>query len=191
MIGDEFHPAAIAERAEIGALPGEIGKQRRAPGDGDAVAAGIDDEIALFGLRAGAAQRTVERDVAGFRQDVFEAKFVGDGKGAQFDHDARRRTGMGNGEGNILDGGGIGQTGHDDRRIARDAFGIRSNRNIGLRHLGASCSVEVVTNHLPSAFDQIAGDRAAHDAEPDNSNRLVPLLSSCWLASGECRPRLE
>jgi hypothetical protein len=46
VIGDEFHPAAIAEPAEIGALFGEVSEKARTPRDRFAVAAGIDDEIA-------------------------------------------------------------------------------------------------------------------------------------------------
>ncbi len=65
MVGDEFHPAAIAVFAEIGALPGEVGEQVLALRNGLAVAAGIDDEIANLRLRPGSAQRTIQRNMAG------------------------------------------------------------------------------------------------------------------------------
>ena len=72
--------------AEVGALPGEIGKQIGASGNGGTVATGVDHEIAIFGLRAGSTQRTIQRYVAGLRQDAFEAKLVG----------AHRRACLGN-----------------------------------------------------------------------------------------------
>ena len=118
MIGDEFHPAAIAVGAEIGALPGEIGKQIGASGNGGTVAAGVDHEIAIFGLRAGSTQRTIQRNVAGLLQDGFEAKLVGDGERGEFDHDPRRRGGTGDTLRDILDRCGTGQAGHDDGRAA-------------------------------------------------------------------------
>ena len=52
MIGDEFHSAAIAVTAEIGALLGKIGKQIRTPRDRGRIAAGVDDEIPHHGLGA-------------------------------------------------------------------------------------------------------------------------------------------
>ena len=70
---------AAQEYAEIGALPGEVGKQSGAPGNRTGIAAGVDNQIAVFRLRPGSAQRTVQRDMAGLLQDGLEAKFVGDG----------------------------------------------------------------------------------------------------------------
>jgi len=61
VIGDEFHPAAIAVGAEVGALPGEIGKQTGASGNGSAVATGVDHEIAIYGLGAGIWTRDISK----------------------------------------------------------------------------------------------------------------------------------
>jgi hypothetical protein len=173
MVGDELHPAAVAECAEIGALLGEVCKQLRAAGYRSAVATGIDHKITLPCLRAGPAQRTVERDVARFRQDIFEAKLVGDGKRAEFDHNPRRLAGMRDRTRDILDGCGTGKAGHDDWRIACDLHGVGRDRDVGPRHLGAPRCVKVVADHLPSALGQVAGDRTSHNAEPDDSNNLV------------------
>src|SRR6267142_155948 len=78
MIGDKFHPAAVAETSKIGALLGEVEEQIHALCDGVAIPAGVDDKIANLCLRSGSAQGTVERDVAGFLQDGFKADVVGD-----------------------------------------------------------------------------------------------------------------
>jgi hypothetical protein len=59
MIGDEFHPAAIAVFAKIGALLGEVGEQAFALGNGVAVAAGVDDQIAVLGLCSGPTEGAV------------------------------------------------------------------------------------------------------------------------------------
>ena len=53
-------------------------------------------------------------------QDIFEAKLVGDGQGAEFDHDPRRLARIRDGPRDILNGGGAGKAGHDDWRVARD-----------------------------------------------------------------------
>jgi len=78
MIGDELHSAAIAEPAEVGALLGEVGEEVRALRDRFVVAAGVDYEIAVFCLRAGSAERTIQCDMASFGQGGFETKLVGD-----------------------------------------------------------------------------------------------------------------
>jgi hypothetical protein len=52
--------------------------------------------------------------------------------------------------------------------------GERSNNAMDiilLDHLLAL--VRAVADHAPSAIDEIAGDRASHDAKPDDSNGLV------------------
>jgi hypothetical protein len=183
MVGDELHAAAVAERAEIGALFGKIGEQPRAPRNRSAVAAGIDHEITLPCLRAGTAQRTVERNVTCFRQDIFEAKLVGDGKRAEFDHDPRRLAGMGDGARDILDGCGTGKAGQDDRRVARDLYDVGGDRDIRQRHLRAPRRVKVVADSPPSALDQVAGDRPSHDAEPDDSDNLAHgFVPAGWTA---------
>jgi hypothetical protein len=63
-IGDKFHPAAFAERAEIVADPGETVEHRAGAAESGLVAAAIEREIAGHSLRAGAGQRAIERDDA-------------------------------------------------------------------------------------------------------------------------------
>jgi hypothetical protein len=65
------------------------------------------------------------------------------------------------------------QAGHDDFRLARDLFYVRGNGDPGLRHLGSPRGVDVIADNLPSALDEVAGDRAAHDAQSDDPNGLV------------------
>ena len=49
-----------------------------ASGNRVAVAAGVDDEVAKLGLRAGPAQRTVQRHVTGLIQNGFKPKLIDD-----------------------------------------------------------------------------------------------------------------
>src|SRR6266478_9954441 len=119
MIGDEFHPAAVAELSKVGALLGEVGEQIHALCNGVAVAAGVDDEIANLCLSPGSAQGTVERDVAGFLQEGLEAELVGDAERREFDHNSSRLTGTGDSLRDILGRARIGKAGHDDGRIVR------------------------------------------------------------------------
>ena len=111
--------------------------------------------------------------MAGVLQNLFEAKLVGDGERAEFDHNPRRLTGIGDLMRNVLGRGCAGQAGHDDFRVARDLLHVLGNGNAGLRHLGSPRGVDVGADNLPSALDQVAGDRAAHDAESDDPNGLV------------------
>jgi hypothetical protein len=43
-----------------------------------------------------------------------------------------------------------------------------------------SPSVYIETDHVLSAINEAAGDRASHDAKPDDSNGLVHESSSGW-----------
>jgi len=166
VIGNEFHPTAIAERAEISALLSKVGEQIHALCNGIAVAAGIDHKIAILCLRAGSAQRTVQRYVAGVLQDRFEAKLVSDGESREFDHNPPRLTGIGNCLRDILDRCRPGKAGHDDWRVACDLTRVTGDCDVGQRKFGSSCGVDIEADHAPSTIDEIAGDRASHDAKP-------------------------
>ena len=111
--------------------------------------------------------------MAGLLQDGLEAKLVGDGERREFDHDPRRLAGIGDGLRDVLDRGGSGQAGHDDGRVARDLRHVVGDGDAGLRQLGALGGVDIEADHAPAALDEVAGDRAAHDAKPDDSNGLV------------------
>jgi len=192
MIGDEFHPAAIAETSKVGALLGEIGEQLHAACDGIAVAAGVDDEIANLCLRPGSAQGTVQSDVAGLLQDGLEAKFIGDAERREFDHDSWRLTGIGDNLRDLLDRCRIGKASHDDGRVARDLADVVSDCDVGGRKLGSSCGIDVKADHAPFTIDEVAGNRAPHDTKPDDSNGLVHETS--FLSNsidGYRRPRLN
>src|ERR1700731_5089697 len=97
MIGDEFHPTAIAVSSKIGALLGEVSEQAHAFCDSPALAAGIDDEIASLGLRAGSTERTIQRNVVSFLENRFEANFVGEAERAEFDDDPGQLPAIGDG----------------------------------------------------------------------------------------------
>jgi hypothetical protein len=138
--------------------------------NGVTVTAGIDHKISVLGLRAGPAEGTVQRDVSGFLQDGFEAKLVGDGERAEFDHNPPKLAGIGDCLRDILDRSRAGKAGHDDGRIASDLTDVTGDCDVGQRKLGASRGVGIEADHPPPAIDQVSGDRTAHDAKPNDSN---------------------
>src|SRR5262249_15204764 len=97
MIGDEFHPAAVAISAEIRALFGEIGEQAHAGRNRLTVAAGIDHEVADLRLRTGSTERTIERRMTGVLERRLELKLVCKAQCGEFDHRTGRLAGFGNG----------------------------------------------------------------------------------------------
>ena len=50
---------------------------------------------------------------------------------------------------------------------------IGGDGDVGLRQLGSRRGVDIEADHPPAALDEVAGDRASHDAKPDDSNGLV------------------
>ena len=112
-IGDEFHLAAVAERAEVVRQAREPGEDRGATLVGGAVARGIDDEVARHRLRAGAAQRAIEERYTGFGEGIARALLRLDRQCAQFGHDEiLARLGEIGGDG-LVDRGDAGQAGED------------------------------------------------------------------------------
>ncbi len=111
--------------------------------------------------------------MASFLQDGLEAKFVGDAEGGEFDHNPSRLTGIGDSLRDILDRCGIGKASHDDGRVARELADVTGDCDVGEGKLGSSCGVDIEADHAPFTIDKVAGDRASHDAEPDDSNDLV------------------
>ena len=63
----------------------------------------------------------------------------------------------------------------------------------GRRKLGSFRGVGIEADHPPSALDKVAGDRASHDAKPDDSNGLVHANSFSLpnLIDGHRAPRLN
>jgi hypothetical protein len=49
--------------------------------------------------------------------------------------------------------------------------------DVSRRKLGPFGGVGIEADHPPSALDKVAGDRAAHDAKPDDANGLVHASS--------------
>ena len=68
---------------------------------------------------------------------------------------------------------GLGKAGDDDRCSRGDRFGAPHDLYAGPGQLPAFACVDVETNHAPTGFDEIARERAAHDAEPDHAHRPV------------------
>jgi hypothetical protein len=66
----------------------------------------------------------------------------------------------------------------DHRRVARHLRYIGGNDDVRGCKLGPFGGVDIEADYPPSALDQVARDRASHDAKPDNSNGLVHDISS-------------
>src|SRR5579872_4830783 len=120
-----------------------------------AIAAGIDYEIAILRLCARPAQRTIQRDVAGFLQNGFDAQFVGDAEGRQFHYDSGRLTGIDDCLRDFLYGPGAWKARHDDGRIACDLTHITGNFDAGEVEFGSPGRDDIETDHAPSAVDEI------------------------------------
>src|ERR1700742_2696098 len=73
----------------------------------------------------------------------------------------------------MFDRGWCGKTGHDDGRIACHLSHVAGDRYPCLRQLGISFGIEIEADHMPSALDQVARNRASHNAKTDNPNGLV------------------
>ena len=134
-IGDVFHAAAVAERAEIVHTRREVGEQRAQPLDLGGAARGIDDKVLDLGLRAGAAHRAVEQNMAGLAQRRFGRFLVLELEGRSFDHHAARHAG--------LDDGG-------DRRRERRGFG-RLKMMVGASRASSPASAAISTPARASA----------------------------------------
>ncbi len=77
-------------------------------------------------------------------------------------------------------------------RIARELADVTGDCGVGEGKLGSSCGVDIKADHAPFTIDKVAGDRASHDAKPDDSNGLVhesPFLSNS--IDGQRRSRIN
>src|SRR6202020_2537436 len=88
--------------------------------------------------------------------------------------------GIGDLPGDGFDRGWRRQARHDDRRITGDMSHAFDDGDTGFRELGACGGIGVEADHMPPARDQIARNRAAHDAEPDDPYRLVHVSCPSW-----------
>src|SRR3954447_2409079 len=87
---DEFHQAAVAERAEVVTDPGEGGEHVMNARERGLVAAAVQREIARPGLRPGARQRTVQQRHSDRAQPVVRHLLRLKRKGAEFGDDCSR-----------------------------------------------------------------------------------------------------
>ena len=163
--------------AEVAGRAREAGEQRLELADRLAVAAGIDDEIAGPRLRAGAAHRAVEHDVAGLAQRALGLLLVGEREGAGFDDHLRRHA-----RGRDRRDGGVErrrlrQAGDDGRDLGGERRHVGRDLDPGARQRAAARRIDVVADDTPAGIDQVARERSAHDAEADHADRLRLLLA--------------
>src|SRR5262245_34546153 len=211
-VGDIFHAAAVAKRAEVVHRAREPGKQRAKPADRLAIATRIDHQILHFGLGAGAAHRAVEHDVASLAQRAFGLELVVDGEGAGFDDDPRADSGVDDRLHRRIERGWLGEAGDDGADLAGECFRIGCDLDAGSRHGAAARCIDVVAHHPPAGGKEVTRERAAHDPEADDTDfafrhcqpplpidraadatrRALPRSSSIWprgAAPGLCLSR--
>ncbi len=169
-VRDIFHAAAVAEYAEVVRGAGETGEQRLELADRLAVAAGVDHEILGPGLRAGAADRTIEHHMAGLAQHAFGLDLVVDRERARFDDHARTHAGGDDLLRRLLERGGLGQTGDDGRHRGGERRHVGRDLHAGARQGAAASRVDVVAHDVPAGLDEVLRERAAHDAETDDTD---------------------
>jgi hypothetical protein len=66
--------------------------------------------------------------------------------------------------------------------------------DVSRRKLAPTAGIDVETDHVPSALNEIAGNCASHDAKPDNSDGLVhasPLVPVENRLTGNARRALS
>ena len=168
----ELHARAVAEGAEVVRFAGEAGKERPVRFDGGGAAARIDDEIPGPGLRPGAAQRAVERDVPGLAQDGLEGELVLRASvlvsmmtrrfpPAAAISRATASAACGLGKLVIRLGARLAAAATDSAISTPSASSSARSRR-----------VDVEADRAPADCDEVTGDRAAHDAQSDDADRV-------------------
>ena len=175
-IGDVLDLAAVAEFADVIDLAAEVAEHRAQLPDQCGIAAGVENEIARDGLRAGAAHRRVEHRVPGLGQHARGLLLVGDGEGAHLDEHHALELGCGNFAHRIHQGLRLGQAGENGRRGSGDIDGVAGDLDAGAGRFAAARGADVVADHAPAGPAQIFGEGAAHDAEADDADRALGFL---------------
>jgi hypothetical protein len=77
--------------------------------------------------------------------------------------------------------------------VACDLTRVTGDCDVGQRKFGSSCGVDIEADHAPSTIDEIAGDRASYDAQPDDPTVLFLRVRSQLSNSidGQRQPRLN
>ena len=174
-VGNELHPAAVAERTDITLPARHAGEHLAAALERRLVAAGEYDEVLSGRLGAGAAYRAVEQDLALGCELRLPACLHLDRQGAAFDDDLAHAVARGDAAlacHNLLEGiytrqGGdqdLGLFGSVARRGGGDPASLREPRH---RSVG-----DVIADDLEAVLYEVAHHRRAHDANADNADAL-------------------
>ncbi len=175
-IGDELHAAAVAEGAEVVVLAREIGEEGPERRDSPGIAARIDDEVLDGGLRAGAAQGAVQRDVPGLAENPFHPELVVERERAGLDDDAPLDLRSGDLLRHLDHGPRMRQARDDGRRLPRDLGRVRRDLDAGIGQFRPPRRVHVETDHVPAGRREVPRHGAAHDAEADDADTLHLVL---------------
>ena len=122
-------------------------------------------------------ERTIQRNMAGFLQYVFEVKFIGDAERRELHHNPGRLTGIGDFPRDALDSYRSGKAGHEDGGVARGLSDTTCDGDVSQRKLGPLGGIDIKADDAPAAINKVASDRATHDTKPDNSNGLIHEIS--------------
>src|SRR5262249_6959987 len=169
-VGDIFHAAAVAEGAEVVRRARECGKQRTQPPDRLTLAAGVDHQVFDLGLRAGAAHRTIQHDVAGPAQRALRLELVVDRKRAHLHDDPSVDPGADDRLYRRIECGRLGQAGDDGPDLGGERLCISGNLYARARHGAAAGGIDVIAHDAPAGRHEVARERASHDAKPDDAD---------------------
>ncbi len=186
MIGDVFHLAAVAEFADVIVGAGKAVDNLGAHIGRAFVAAQIDRQILVDGLRAGAAQRRIQQGHAGCCQGVVVALLVLDRQGAAFHHRCRRFRRRGDAavaRHHGVERGAARQRGQYDIGAGGDLAGRAGNSTALAGQLVAARGDDIETGDRVAGFQKVARNRRTHDSQADNANvfthaEALPLLAA-------------
>src|SRR3954449_6000965 len=78
---------------------------------------------------------------------------------------------------NVVDGLGARKACENNRGLASDPTGVGPDNDASRRQFSSSRRIDIKSQNAPSAINKVTGDRASHDAEPDNPDGFVHITS--------------
>jgi hypothetical protein len=129
-----------------------------------------------LGLYAGAADRTIEQDVAGLAQSRFRRLFVFELERGGLDHDAARHARSSDGGDGRRERRRFRQACDDDGRLDGERADIGGERDADAAKRAPTRAIGVVANDPPAGGVKIVRESTAHDAETDDPDNAFLSL---------------
>ena len=181
-IGNQFHPHAIAERADVVTHPRKTFEDRPESADAFCVTAGINRQIARQCLRARARQRAVEQRNFVLSQRSKRAHLRSFGQRAGFGDDQSLDAGSDQFVAHRVEHCLARQRQHDEATLPRDFGRAGAGLATGFFQAGAGLGHRVVSEDGEARLDEVGRHRRAHDAQADDpdSARAGGGLNACF-----------